>query len=133
MWRNLSRTALPCQMHGFDDSVTVSSHISSLWRPEQMYSILPSVTPPLDWQHAAQVACLSDGEAHLALDKDDHFAIQTKPHGHGDVHVLLHSLGLLRRWVAAGVKWVAFFQDTNALVFRGLPAAIGARVVQPPV
>ena len=75
----------------------------------------------------AQVACLADSEAHLALDKDDAFALQTKPHGHGDVHALLHSSGLLKRWVAAGVKWVAFFQDTNGLVFRGLPAAIGAR------
>lgn len=73
----------------------------------------------------AQVACLSDSEAHLALDKDDPFTLQTKPHGHGDVHSLLYSSGLLKKWVGAGVKWVAFFQDTNALVFRGLPAALG--------
>ena len=71
------------------------------------------------------MACLSDGDAHLALEKDNPFAIQTKPHGHGDVHALLHTSGLLKRWVAAGVRWVAFFQDTNALVFRGLPAALG--------
>ncbi|EIE22423.1 UDP-sugar pyrophosphorylase 1 [Coccomyxa subellipsoidea C-169] len=72
-----------------------------------------------------KVACLSDGEAHLALDANNPFAVQTKPHGHGDVHALLHSSGLLKRWVAAGVRWVAFFQDTNALVFRGIPAALG--------
>jgi hypothetical protein len=36
--------------------------------------------------HAVQVACLADGEAHLALEKDDPFALQTKPHGHGDAH-----------------------------------------------
>ncbi len=77
------------------------------------------------------MACLSDSEAHLALDKEDPFALQTKPHGHGDVHALLHSSGLLKRWVAAGVKWVAFFQDTNGLVFRGLPAAIGAHACNP--
>lgn len=74
------------------------------------------------------MACLSDSEAHLALDKDDPFKLQTKPHGHGDVHSLLYSSGLLKRWVQAGVKWVAFFQDTNALVFRGLPAALGERL-----
>ena len=73
----------------------------------------------------AQVACLSDSEAHLALTKEDPFKLQTKPHGHGDVHSLLYSSGLLKKWVGAGVKWVAFFQDTNALVFRGLPAALG--------
>ncbi|BDA43416.1 UDP-sugar pyrophosphorylase [Coccomyxa sp. Obi] len=72
-----------------------------------------------------KVACLNDVDAHLALEKDNPFAVQTKPHGHGDVHALLHTSGLLKRWVAAGVRWVAFFQDTNALVFRGLPAALG--------
>ena len=89
--------------------------------------------------------------------------MQTKPHGHGDVHMLLHSTGLADRWAAEvgawmgwhpklgcmpvpldlwllfvhfhffhpihstpqGFKWVCFFQDTNGLVFRGLPAAIG--------
>lgn len=76
---------------------------------------------------ARQVACLNDVDAHLALEKDNPFAVQTKPHGHGDVHALLHTSGLLKRWVAAGVRWVAFFQDTNALVFRGLPAALGLR------
>lgn len=76
---------------------------------------------------ARQVACLNDVDAHLALEKSNPFAVQTKPHGHGDVHALLHTSGLLKRWVAAGVCWVAFFQDTNALVFRGLPAALGPR------
>lgn len=71
------------------------------------------------------MACLEDSDARLALDKDNGFALQTKPHGHGDVHALLHSSGLVRRWQAAGVRWVCFFQDTNGLVFRGLPAALG--------
>ncbi len=74
---------------------------------------------------ALQVACLQDSEARLALEKDDPFSLQTKPHGHGDVHALLHSSGLVEQWKAAGVKWVCFFQDTNGLVFRGLPAALG--------
>lgn len=38
-----------------------------------------------------QVPCLSDGDAHLALDPKDPFLVQTKPHGHGDVHALLVS------------------------------------------
>ncbi len=40
---------------------------------------------------------------------------------------LLHSSGLAKRWLDAGVQWVCFFQDTNGLVFRALPAALGAR------
>jgi len=72
-----------------------------------------------------KVACLLDNDAHLALDPADPFQVQTKPHGHGDVHALLHSSGLVRKWSSQGVKWVCFFQDTNALVFRALVAALG--------
>ena len=37
--------------------------------------------------------------------------LQTKPHGHGDVHTLLHMSGLLPRFAAEGRKCAAFFQD----------------------
>ena len=37
-----------------------------------------------------QVACLADGDARLALDAKSRWKLQTKPHGHGDVHALLH-------------------------------------------
>eukprot|EP01026_Neomeris_dumetosa_P061539 TRINITY_DN580_c0_g1_i1.p1 TRINITY_DN580_c0_g1~~TRINITY_DN580_c0_g1_i1.p1 ORF type:complete len:618 (-),score=102.83 TRINITY_DN580_c0_g1_i1:223-2076(-) len=77
-----------------------------------------------------KVACLSDSEAHLALVGDDPFTVQTKPHGHGDVHALLHSSSLARQWKKWGFKWVAFFQDTNGLVFRGLIASLGASYFQ---
>ena len=72
-----------------------------------------------------KVACLSDNDAHLAVLPTDPYAIQTKPHGHGDVHMLLHSSGVAEEWAAAGFKWVSFFQDTNGQVFRALPAALG--------
>ena len=72
-----------------------------------------------------QVVRLSNSEAHLAPGKSNPFTLRTEPHDHSDGHFPLCSLGLLKMWVQAGVKWVAFFQDTNALVFRGLPAALG--------
>ncbi|KAK9786668.1 hypothetical protein WJX73_000832 [Symbiochloris irregularis] len=78
----------------------------------------------------AKVACLSDTDAHLALDPKDGFKLQTKPHGHGDVHALLHGSGLLSKWQQQGVRWVAFFQDTNGLVFRAIPAALGVSAQQ---
>ena len=53
------------------------------------------------------------------------YAIETKPHGHGDVHLLLCQAGLPARWVAEGRKWLVFFQDTNGLLFHTLPAALG--------
>ncbi|KAL2894012.1 UDP-sugar pyrophosphorylase [Bienertia sinuspersici] len=65
-----------------------------------------------------KVACLADNVARLAMDPENKYRIQTKPHGHGDVHSLLYSSGLLSKWHDAGVKWVLFFQDTNGLLFK---------------
>lgn len=72
-----------------------------------------------------KVPCLDSADAHLALDEHNRFRLMTKPHGHGDVHGLLHSSGLAERWRAEGLEWVCFFQDTNAQVFRGMLAALG--------
>jgi len=72
-----------------------------------------------------KVPCLSDNDAHIATDGKDPFAIQTKPHGHGDVHALLHSTGVAAKLLSRGFKWLVFFQDTNALVFKAIPAALG--------
>ncbi|XP_047081875.1 UDP-sugar pyrophosphorylase-like [Lolium rigidum] len=72
-----------------------------------------------------KVACLADNDARLALDPNDKYRIQTKPHGHGDVHSLLYSSGLLEQWKSKGRKWVLFFQDTNGLLFNAIPSALG--------
>ncbi|KAL3845480.1 hypothetical protein ACJIZ3_002883 [Penstemon smallii] len=72
-----------------------------------------------------KVACLDDNDARLAVDPHNKYIIQTKPHGHGDVHSLLYSSGLLKEWLDAGRKWVLFFQDTNGLLFKAIPAALG--------
>jgi UDP-sugar pyrophosphorylase len=106
------------------------------------------------------VPCLSDSDASLALDPSDPCALLTKPHGHGDVHALLHAsgepehfgparpahgaccqrcdaalltpwgalrtaAGLANKFHASGVTHLIFLQDTNALVFGGVPAALG--------
>ncbi|CAI0393300.1 unnamed protein product [Linum tenue] len=72
-----------------------------------------------------KVACLEDNDARLALDPQNKFRIQTKPHGHGDVHALLYSSGVLEEWQRGGVRWVLFFQDTNGLLFKAIPASLG--------
>ncbi|KAL4301149.1 hypothetical protein HN51_052562 [Arachis hypogaea] len=72
-----------------------------------------------------KVACLEDNDARLALDPQNKYQIQTKPHGHGDVHSLLYSSGILKVWNEAGLKWVLFFQDTNGLLFKAIPSALG--------
>eukprot|EP00301_Raphidiophrys_heterophryoidea_P009043 c13349_g1_i1.p1 GENE.c13349_g1_i1~~c13349_g1_i1.p1 ORF type:complete len:617 (-),score=184.27 c13349_g1_i1:65-1855(-) len=70
-----------------------------------------------------KVPALVNNDGQFAL--DDTYTISTKPHGHGDVHTLLHSKGVVKAWLDAGKKWVCFLQDTNGLVFRSLTAAVG--------
>ncbi|KAK8580221.1 hypothetical protein V6N13_143340 [Hibiscus sabdariffa] len=108
-----------------------------------------------------KVACLEDNDARLALDPHDKYKIQTKPHGHGDVHSLLYSSGLLNvcyhyvisLWHGnsifddvcvcscpclslqihlrdAGLRWVLFFQDTNGLLFKAIPASLGVSALK---
>ncbi|GAB5360512.1 hypothetical protein AAMO2058_000634700 [Amorphochlora amoebiformis] len=72
-----------------------------------------------------KVPALSDNNASFALDSSDKFKLLTKPHGHGDVHLLLYQSGLATKWAESGVTWISFFQDTNGLVFNALPACLG--------
>ena len=72
-----------------------------------------------------KVPTLLDSNARLSLEKGK-LMIETKPHGHGDVHTLLYSHHLTERWQKEyNTKWVVFFQDTNPLMFRTIIATIG--------
>ena len=72
-----------------------------------------------------KVAALKDGSAGLALDDNDRWSVQTKPHGHGDVHHLLYREGLVDRWEREGKSHVVFLQDTNALVINSVVPTLG--------
>jgi UDP-sugar pyrophosphorylase len=72
-----------------------------------------------------QVPALRDDRPTIASSGADPWQIQTKPHGHGDIHELLQRTGLARRWLGEGIRWLVFFQDTNALTFYAVAAALG--------
>eukprot|EP00500_Bicosoecida_sp_ms1_P004104 CAMPEP_0203808568 /NCGR_PEP_ID=MMETSP0115-20131106/1694_1 /ASSEMBLY_ACC=CAM_ASM_000227 /TAXON_ID=33651 /ORGANISM="Bicosoecid sp, Strain ms1" /LENGTH=621 /DNA_ID=CAMNT_0050717259 /DNA_START=128 /DNA_END=1993 /DNA_ORIENTATION=+ len=72
-----------------------------------------------------KVPALLDNDAHIAREEGTKYAIQTKPHGHGDVHTLLASTGLAAKWSRDGRKFIVFFQDTNAMCFKVVTAAVG--------
>lgn len=72
-----------------------------------------------------KVPALLDNDARIARVDGSRYKIQTKPHGHGDVHALLASTGLAQKWAKEGRKFIAFFQDTNAMCFKVVTAAIG--------
>ena len=76
-------------------------------------------------QQGKGVPALCDNDAHIALDPDDPYDIQMKPHGHGDIHALLHSHGVAKTWLGQGMKWCVFFQDTNGLAFHTLALSLG--------
>ena len=77
-------------------------------------------------QQGQGVPALSDNNATIALDPSDPCKVLAKPHGHGDVHALLHSHGVAKKWLSKqGMQYAVFFQDTNGLAFHCLPLALG--------
>jgi len=78
-----------------------------------------------------KVPCLSDSQATLTRDPTNMYQLMTKPHGHGDVHYLLHQTGIAKKWKEEeGREWIVFFQDTNGLVFRSMCASLGISVLR---
>lgn len=73
-----------------------------------------------------KVPALMSNNAQIAL--SEQYEIDSKPHGHGDVHYLLHNTSLAKKWLRDGIEWVTFFQDTNGLAFFTLPAMLGVSV-----
>ena len=74
-----------------------------------------------------KIPSILDNDCHLALEHDK-FLIETKPHGHGDIHYLLYTSGKAKQWIKEGKKYMVQFMDTNVLAFNCVPASIGASV-----
>ena len=72
------------------------------------------------------VPAIADNDGHLAL--AEKYKLILKPHGHGDIHMLLYSTGLAAKLQKQGVEHFVFIQDTNGQVFNALPAALGVSV-----
>lgn len=92
----------------------------SLLESKKYFGLLPEQITILKQE---KVAALSSADGKIALISP--YEIDSKPHGHGDVHALMHSSGTAARWLQGGIKYVAFFQDTNGLCFNSLAAVLG--------
>jgi len=75
-----------------------------------------------------KVPALKNNDAALALKDDDRWTVQTKPHGHGDVHHLLYREGLVDKWEKEGRTHVVFLQDTNELVINSVIPVLGVSI-----
>ena len=72
-------------------------------------------------QNGVPAICNTQGE--IAVREDGH--ILFKPHGHGDIHLLMSQHGVPEAWAAQGIRYVVFFQDTNGLSMHGFPLLLG--------
>ncbi len=72
------------------------------------------------------VPAIADNDGHLALEAK--YKLILKPHGHGDIHMLLHTSGLAAQLHAEGLEHIVLIQDTNGQVFNAVPAALGVAV-----
>lgn len=70
-----------------------------------------------------KVPAMTDLAASLDISED--WVMQTKPHGHGDVHFLVKQSGILDKWTQEGIKHVYFIQDTNPFSLASLPVILG--------
>ena len=74
-----------------------------------------------------KLPAIRDNECHLSLQKDK-FLLETKPHGHGDIHYLLYQSGLAQKWINEGKKFMIQFMDTNALAFNCILSTLGISI-----
>ena len=94
----------------------LKSHSNFGMKPNQITIVKQSKLP-----------AILDNDCHLALEKDK-FLLETKPHGHGDIHYLLYQTGKVKQWIKEGKKYMVQFMDTNVLAFNCVPASIGSSV-----
>ncbi|HMB01405.1 MAG TPA: UTP--glucose-1-phosphate uridylyltransferase [Spirochaetota bacterium] len=72
------------------------------------------------------VPALADNEANLALKAKYELAL--KPHGHGDIHMLMHKHNIAGKLAAQNINHLLFIQDTNAQALKAALTACGVSV-----
>ncbi|GLD92116.1 hypothetical protein PINS_up000649 [Pythium insidiosum] len=100
----------------------------------QITLLKQDVVPCLDARRTTSPSDSSTPQLLLALGCQEDPETRTprlvmKPHGHGDVHTLLHASGLARQWLERQHKrFVHFIQDTNYLILNSTLPLLGSTV-----
>lgn len=71
------------------------------------------------------VPAVANNDAQFVVDQTNPYRLQEKPHGHGDIHMLISQSGLAELWNRQGIQLTVFFQDTNGQVFNAIVPALG--------
>lgn len=71
------------------------------------------------------VPAVANNDADFVLDEQNPYHLQAKPHGHGDIHMLIQNAGLAKYWNSQGIRQTVFIQDTNGQVFNAILPALG--------
>ncbi|MFA5256353.1 MAG: UTP--glucose-1-phosphate uridylyltransferase, partial [Candidatus Omnitrophota bacterium] len=71
------------------------------------------------------IPSIMDADGNFGLKGNDPYKLQTSPHGHGDIHMLLARRGLIKKWVTEGRTHTVFMQDTQVQLFNVILAALG--------
>lgn len=114
---------VPLAIMTSDDTKTLTEE---LLKRNDLFGLDPS---QLTIMKQEKVPAMLDNDARFALESGK-LLLETKPHGHGDVHTLLYQHNLTKLWSERGVKWVVFFQDTNPLIFRTVMPVVGVSAEQ---
>ena len=101
----------------YEETITILKEHSNFGMKENQICFLKQEKLP----------AILDNDCHLAL-RTDKFLLQTKPHGHGDIHHLLYKSGLAKKWFDEGKKYMIQFMDTNALAFNCVPSTLGVSI-----
>ena len=110
---------LPLLIMTSDDT---HARVSQMLEQHRHYGLAPTQVTLLKQN---KVAALADSDARFVCEPDDPYRLLTKPHGHGDLHALLHASGLAAKWLREGRRWLFLFQDSSTLYFSTYLATLG--------
>lgn len=73
--------------------------------------------------------CFVNDECELSYNQESGL-INTKPHGNGDINMLLSQPSIVEKLKSKNCKWIYFMNDTNPLAITNLPSVMGYTVSQ---
>ncbi|MFA6600554.1 MAG: UTP--glucose-1-phosphate uridylyltransferase, partial [Candidatus Omnitrophota bacterium] len=78
----------------------------------------------LDKPVQGAVPSVVDTQGHFTTVAGNPYLLLTQPHGHGDIHMLIHMHQIVKRLLSQNQEYIVFHQDTNGQTFNAVPAVV---------